>query len=368
MLDFVEYSPRYELKSNILFLIFMTIGVILFLIMLVNSLAFSRLHQLGSPKISNFRRSIFRKLQLTHDSTLPKDKKNFWKNFINKPFYITTPIYYVNGDPHLGHAYTSVVCDVLARYQRLFQRDVHFLSGTDEHGAKVSKSARDNNMNEIEFTDKNSQKFRDLLEKFNCSNDDFIRTTESRHKEAVAAFWKLLEDNGDIYLGKYNGWYSLRDETFYNTDELVEGKAPTGSPVEWVDDECFFFKLSKYTETLIKLIEDNPEFIQPRAARNEMIGFLTQENGLNDISVSRSRFDWGIKVPGSPDHVVYVWLDALINYISALGFPDKQSLEFQKYWPASLHMVGKDIIRFHAIIWPALLLSAKLPLPEVNCP
>lgn len=281
-------------------------------------------------------------------------------------FFITTPIYYVNGEPHLGHAYTSVVADVIARYNRHVGKQVYFLSGTDEHGQKVEQSAIQAKQTPLAFADHTSAKFRNLMSRLQCSNDDFIRTTESRHKEAVLALWQRLEANGQIYLGAYEGWYSIRDEAFYSESELVNGKAPTGAEVQWVKEESYFFRLSEWTEKLLKFYEDNPDFISPKGRKNEVVSFVGQEEGLKDLSISRTTFSWGIPVPKDPKHVVYVWLDALTNYISALGYPDTDNEKFQKFWPAAVHVVGKDILRFHAVFWPAFLMAAGLPPPQVR--
>ena len=277
-------------------------------------------------------------------------------------FYITTPIYYVNDVPHIGHAYTSIATDVISRFMRLDGRNVKFLTGTDEHGQKVEKSAEKFGMEPQAFTDKNSATFRRMMKELNISNDDFIRTTEERHINAVGIFWEKLMQNGDIYLGKYSGWYSVRDEAFYGEDELTEdGLAPTGAPVEWVEESSYFFKLSKWQDKLLEYYEKNTTFIIPESRRNEVISFV--KGGLTDLSISRTSFNWGIKVPGNEEHVIYVWLDALTNYISALGYPN-QDEEFKSYWPASAHIVGKDILRFHAVYWPAFLMSAGLELPK----
>eukprot|EP00580_Thalassiosira_gravida_P017836 CAMPEP_0201658382 /NCGR_PEP_ID=MMETSP0494-20130426/1278_1 /ASSEMBLY_ACC=CAM_ASM_000839 /TAXON_ID=420259 /ORGANISM="Thalassiosira gravida, Strain GMp14c1" /LENGTH=591 /DNA_ID=CAMNT_0048135361 /DNA_START=41 /DNA_END=1816 /DNA_ORIENTATION=- len=280
------------------------------------------------------------------------------------PFEITTPIYYVNDKPHIGHAYTSLACDVIARYMRLSGRDVYFLSGTDEHGQKVETTAKDKGMDPQSFCDEVSQSFRDLLGLLNISNDEFIRTTEGHHKEAVQHFWKELADKGAIYLGSYEGWYSVRDECYYNESELVDGKAPTGAEVTWMKKEdSYFFKLSDYQDELLEYYESHPDFIAPKSRRNEVVSFV--KGGLKDLSISRTTFDWGVPVPGDDDHVMYVWLDALTNYMSALGYPNKEEgSNFDKFWPASLHVVGKDILRFHAVYWPAFLLAAGLPLPK----
>lgn len=280
---------------------------------------------------------------------------------MQKKYYITTPIYYVNDKPHIGHAYTTLACDVLARFMRLNGRDVKFLTGTDEHGQKVEKSAELANMTPQAFTDQVSEHFRKLADVMNFSHDDFIRTTETRHKKGAQALWQKLIENGDIYLGKYCGWYAVRDEAFYNESELVNGIAPTGAPVEWVEEPSYFFALSKWQDRLLEFYAKNPDFIKPESRRNEILSFV--KSGLNDLSVSRTSFKWGVAVPGNNDHIMYVWLDALANYISALGFPD-QTGEYAKFWPANVHVVGKDIIRFHAVYWPAFLMAAELEPPK----
>jgi methionyl-tRNA synthetase len=244
------------------------------------------------------------------------------------PYFITTPIYYVNGQPHLGHAYTSVVSDIMARFQRADGREVYFLTGTDEHGQKVEQSAQNAGKTPIEFADEVSSQFRKLVDLLGCSHDDFIRTTEPRHKLAVADLWARLQANGQIYLGAYEGWYSIRDEAFYAENELVDGKAPTGADVEWVKEESYFFKLSAWTDKLLEFYDQNPDFIGPKGRRNEVVSFVAQEGGLRDLSVSRTTFSWGIPVPGDPKHVVYVWLDALTNYITAVGYPQSDSAAY----------------------------------------
>ena len=276
-------------------------------------------------------------------------------------FYVTTPIYYVNDQPHIGHAYTTLACDALARFMRLDGREVRFLTGTDEHGQKVEKAARDAGMAPQAFTDRVSQHFRDLAAAINCSNDDFIRTTEARHKRSVAALWERLLASGDIYLGKYAGWYSVRDEAFYAESELVDGKAPTGAPVEWVEEPSYFFRLSAWQDRLLAFYASRPDFVMPSTRMNEVTSFV--RGGLQDLSVSRTTFAWGIPVPGDPAHVMYVWLDALTNYISALGYPDTEGELYRRFWPADFHVVGKDILRFHAVYWPAFLMSAGLEPP-----
>jgi len=273
-------------------------------------------------------------------------------------FYITTPIYYVNDRPHIGHAYTSVACDVLARFKRLSGYNVKFLTGTDEHGQKVEKSAAAAGVTPQALADANSQHFRDLTPLLNLSNDDFIRTTEPRHVKSAQALWKKMQDAGHIYEGKYAGWYSVRDEAYYHETELVNGKAPTGADVEWVEEPSYFFNLSKWQDKLLAYYEKNPDFISPETRRNEIISFV--KGGLKDLSISRTTFSWGIPVPGNEKHIMYVWLDALANYLSALGYPG----DIKEFWPADLHMVGKDIIRFHTVYWPAFLMAADLPLPK----
>jgi methionyl-tRNA synthetase len=278
------------------------------------------------------------------------------------PYYLTTPIYYVNDAPHIGHAYTTVASDALARFQRLDGRDVMFLTGTDEHGQKVDKSARAAGIDPQSFCDRVSQNFRDMGTLMNISNDDFIRTTEPRHIRASQAIWQELERSGDIYLGKFAGWYSVRDEAFYDESELVDGKAPTGAEVEWVEEENYFFRLSAWQDRLLEHYERHPDFIAPRARRNEVVSFVA--GGLHDLSISRTSFSWGIPVPGNEKHVMYVWLDALTNYLTAVGYPDREDPQFKRYWPADLHMVGKDIVRFHCVYWPAFLMAAGIAPPK----
>ena len=285
----------------------------------------------------------------------------------DKRFYITTAISYVNGPPHLGHAYESISCDVIARFMRLDGYDVMFLTGTDEHGQKVETTARANGKEPQQFCDEIAALFQDMTRLLNISNDDFIRTTEPRHIRSSQALWKKLEANGDIYLGKYAGWYSVRDEAFFAEDELTKGDggklfAPSGAEVEWVEEPSYFFRLSAYTEKLLRHYEDNPDFILPHYRRNEVRNFVKQ--GLTDLSISRTSFKWGIPVPGDEKHIMYVWLDALTNYITAVGHPDVDSASFRKFWPADIHVIGKDIIRFHTIYWPAFLMSAGIELPR----
>jgi len=279
-----------------------------------------------------------------------------------RPYYITTPIYYVNDKPHIGHAYTTLACDVLARFMRLDGRRVHFLTGTDEHGQKVEKSAAAAGVPPLEFCDRVSAQFRVLAGALNVSNDDFIRTTEQRHIASCQALWQRLIDRGEIYLGSYAGWYSVRDEAFYTEADLVEGNAPTGAPVEWVEEPSYFFRLSAWGDRLLAFYEQNPGFIGPDSRRNEVISFV--KSGLRDLSVSRTSFTWGVPVPNDPAHVMYVWLDALTNYITGVGYPDTQAETYKAFWPANLHVVGKDIVRFHAVYWPAFLMAADLPPPQ----
>ena len=278
-------------------------------------------------------------------------------------YYLTTPIYYVNDKPHIGHAYTTLACDVLARFKRLDGFDVMFLTGTDEHGQKVQKSAEDKGIDPKTFTDDVSQNFRDLTSALNFTNDDFIRTTEQRHYAACQQLWQKLIDNGAIYLGSYAGWYAVRDEAFYAESEIVDGKAPSGAPVEWVEEPSYFFRLSAFEEKLLAHYDANPDFVAPKSRFNEVRSFVS--GGLNDLSVSRASFSWGVPVPGDDAHVMYVWLDALTNYMTAAGYgqPDGEA-SYAKRWPADLHMVGKDILRFHAVYWPAFLMAADLPLPK----
>ena len=276
-------------------------------------------------------------------------------------FYITTPIYYVNDKPHIGHAYTTLACDVLARFQRLDGCDVKFLTGTDEHGQKVEEAAGKAGIAPQEFTDNVSQNFQDLAKRMNYSHDEFIRTTSQRHKETCQKLWQRLVDRGHIYLGKYAGWYSVRDEAFYTETEIVDGKAPTGAPVSWVEEPSYFFDLSKWEDKLLAFYDENPDFVAPNSRFNEIKSFV--KGGLKDLSVSRASFKWGVPVPGDDDHVMYVWLDALTNYLTAAGWLDDEA-SYDKWWPANVHMVGKDIVRFHAVYWPAFLMAADLPLPK----
>ena len=286
---------------------------------------------------------------------------------MDKKFYITTPIYYPSAKPHMGHAYSSIIADFFARFKRMDGFDVSFLTGTDEHGLKIQRAAKKKGIDTLQFCDEISQTFKDLSKILNLTNTDFIRTTEDRHKLSVQNLWKELEKNEDIYLSKYSGWYSVSDEAFYTEDEIeeVDGKkqaVSSKSLVEWMDEESYFFKLSKWEKPLLEYYEKNPNFISPISRKNEVISFV--KSGLKDLSVSRKSLSWGIQVPNNKNHIIYVWLDALTNYISALGFPNTNSDKYKNFWPADVHIIGKDILRFHAIYWPAFLLAAKLPLPK----
>ena len=288
-----------------------------------------------------------------------------------RSFYITTPIYYVNDRPHIGHAYTTIACDVMARYKRLDGFDVKFLTGTDEHGQKIVRVAQDKGVTPQALADQNSQVFRDLAVKLQASNDDFIRTTEPRHLAGCQELWRRIAANGHIRLDKYAGWYAVRDEAYYDVSELSTGPdggkiAPTGAPVEWMEEESYFFNLSQWQDKLLAFYDAHPDFIAPKSRLNEVRSFVA--GGLRDLSISRTTFSWGVPVPGDSKHVMYVWIDALTNYISALGFPDWEK-GGKKYWeddgPAvALHIIGKDIIRFHCVFWPAFLMAADLPLPK----
>ena len=282
-------------------------------------------------------------------------------------FYITTPIYYPSGSPHMGHAYSSIIADVIARFKKSDNHNVYFLTGTDEHGLKIQNAAKKNNLEPLIFCNKISKVFENLTKKLNLSNNDFIRTTEKRHHLAVNELWNRLVNSGDIYLSKYKGWYSVSDEAYYNDDEIIDKNGKkfstfSGSEVEWVEEDSYFFKLSAWADKLIQFYEKNEKFILPLTRRNEVVNFV--KSGLNDLSVSRTSFSWGIKVPGNEKHVIYVWLDALTNYLSALNFPNQSSNLLKNFWPASLHVIGKDILRFHAIYWPAFLLAAKIDPPK----
>ena len=286
---------------------------------------------------------------------------------MNKNFYITTPIYYPSGKPHMGHAYSSIVADIFARFKRLENYNVLFLTGTDEHGQKIQKEAKKYNKDPKIFCDELSETFKSLTKILNLSNNDFIRTTEKRHHKSVIEIWNRLVESGDIYLDKYSGWYSVSDEAFYDEDEIEninqkKVSKSSGSTVEWVEEESYFFKLSSWSNKLLEFYNTNPNFILPTSRKNEVVKFV--EKGLKDLSISRTSFKWGIPVPKNEKHVIYVWLDALTNYISALNFPDIKDKKFKDFWPADIHIIGKDILRFHAVFWPAFLLAAKLPLPK----
>ena len=286
---------------------------------------------------------------------------------MKKNFYITTPIYYPSAKPHMGHAYSSIIADFFARFKRIQGYNVFYLTGTDEHGQKIERAAKENNKDPLAFCDEISKTFKDLTETLNLSNDDFIRTTEERHKRSAINIWKILEKKGEIYLSKYSGWYSVSDEAFYTDDELenidgVKKSKISGSSVEWVEEESYFFKLSKWQEKLLKLYQENKNFILPESRKNEVISFV--KGGLKDLSVSRKSFKWGIPVPSNQEHVMYVWLDALTNYLSALNYPNEDDNLYKNFWPADLHIIGKDILRFHAVYWPAFLLAAGINPPK----
>jgi len=283
-----------------------------------------------------------------------------------EPFYITTAISYPNGPPHIGHAYEAIAADVIARFQRAQGRDVRFQTGTDEHGLKMAQAARAEGVEPREFADKMSRLFQEMCDKLNVSYDRFIRTSQPDHYRASQAIWTAMAERGDLYLDRYEGWYSVRDEAYYDEGEVVSGEngeklSPQGTPVEWTVEESWFFRLSKYQQPLLDLYVANPEFIQPDSRRNEVLRFV--EGGLKDLSISRTSFDWGVPVPGSDNHVMYVWLDALTNYLTGLGYPDETEL-WQRYWPANVHLIGKDVVRFHAVYWPAFLMSADIALPK----
>ena len=286
-------------------------------------------------------------------------------------YYLTTAIAYPNGVPHIGHAYEAIATDAIARFMRLDGYDVYFLTGTDEHGIKMLQTAARENITPSKLVERNVPRFQAMVERLNCSNDDFIRTTEERHHRSSQAIWDRMQKNGDIYLSKYSGWYSVRDEAYYDEDETtVDAKGqrlgPQGTPVEWVEEESYFFKLSAYQDKLIDLYTRVPDFVLPKERLNEVSSFV--KRGLRDLSISRTTFEWGIPVPRDPatnaQHIMYVWVDALTNYITALGFPDTKAEKFLRYWPADLHVIGKDIVRFHAVYWPAFLMSAGIELPR----
>lgn len=282
----------------------------------------------------------------------------------NKTFYITTPIYYPSGNLHIGHAYTTVAGDVMARYKRMRGFNVMYLTGTDEHGQKIQRKAEEEGISPQDYVDKIVAGIKDLWKKLDISNDDFIRTTQKRHKDVVEKIFKKLLDQGDIYLGEYEGWYCTPDEAFFTERQLVDGKCPDcGRPVEKVKEESYFFKMSKYADRLLKFYEDHPDFIQPESRKNEMINNFIKP-GLEDLAVSRTSFDWGVPVPGNPEHVIYVWIDALSNYITALGYGTDHPEKYESFWPADVQLVGKEIVRFHVIYWPIMLMALDLPLPK----
>lgn len=276
--------------------------------------------------------------------------------------YITTPIYYLNGEPHLGHVYTTIAGDVLARYWRLAGAHVKFLTGTDEHGQKVAQAAEAAGEDPKTYTDRMSALFLHMTRAIGASQDVFLRTTEKRHHKAAQALWAKLEAAGQIYASTYAGWYAVRDEAYYEASEIIEGKAPTGAPVEWIEEASYFFRLSAWEKPLLDYYEANPQAIAPIGRRNEVLSFI--KGGLRDLSISRTKFTWGVAVPGDPHHVMYVWIDALTNYLTALGYPDVEGADFQAFWPESVHLMGKDILRFHAVYWPAFLMAAGLPPPK----
>ncbi|HEY6254893.1 MAG TPA: methionine--tRNA ligase [Xanthobacteraceae bacterium] len=304
------------------------------------------------------------------DTQGPIDSNVRWRapRMADKPrYYLTTAIAYPNGPPHIGYAYEVMATDAIARFMRLDGYDVFFLTGTDEHGIKMLQTAAKERLTPRELVERNVPRFRAMTERLNCSNDDFIRTTEERHKVSSAAIWQRMVQAGDIYPSKYSGWYSVRDEAYYDESETTLGEGgvrlgPHGTPVEWVEEDSYFFRLSAYQQKLIDLYAKHPDFVLPKERFNEVLSFV--RGGLQDLSISRTTFDWGIPVPGDPKHIMYVWVDALTNYITALGFPDTKAAKFARYWPADLHVIGKDIVRFHAVYWPAFLMSAGLEVPR----
>jgi methionyl-tRNA synthetase len=285
----------------------------------------------------------------------------------DKPrYYLTTAISYPNGPPHIGHAYEAIATDAIARFMRLDGYDVFFLTGTDEHGMKMSQTAAKQKLTPQQLVERNAPRFKAMVERLDCSNDEFIRTTEERHHRSSVGIWQRMEAAGDIYLDKYSGWYSVRDEAYYDEQETKlnekgERLGPQGTPVEWVEEESYFFRLSAYQDKLLDLFT-RPDYVLPKERLNEVVSFV--KGGLQDLSISRTTFDWGVKVPGNPKHVMYVWVDALTNYITAVGYPDTDSPKFRRYWPADLHVIGKDIVRFHAVYWPAFLMSAGVEVPR----
>jgi methionyl-tRNA synthetase len=322
----------------------------------------------GKRKGSTLRASVGKKKSPLNKSTKAAPAISSLANLpeasARNSFYITTAIAYPNGVPHIGHAYEAIATDALARFQRLDGKDVFFLTGTDEHGLKMAQTAELEKLPTMDVATRNAQRFKEMDERLNVSFDRFIRTTEEQHHRASQEIWRRMADNGDIYLDSYAGWYSVRDEAYYAEDETVVGddgvrRGPQGTPVEWVEEKSYFFKLSAYQDRLLALYENRPDFIGPDSRRNEITSFV--KSGLKDLSISRTTFDWGVKVPGDPEHVMYVWVDALTNYITGVGFPDENEANW-RYWPADVHVIGKDIIRFHAVYWPAFLMSAGLPV------
>ncbi|MCD6071309.1 MAG: methionine--tRNA ligase, partial [Microvirga sp.] len=281
-------------------------------------------------------------------------------------FYITTAISYPNGAPHIGHAYEVVASDAIARFKRIDGYDVFFMTGTDEHGLKIQQTADKNGTTAKAFVDEMAAKFKAMADRLDCSYDRFIRTTDADHVPSTQELWRRMQEKGDIYLSKYSGWYSVRDEAYYDEAELTKlpdgsWRAPTGTPVEWIEEESYFFRLSAYQDRLLAHYEAHPDFISPETRRNEITSFV--RSGLQDLSISRTTFNWGLPVPGDPKHVMYVWIDALNNYVTGCGFPNQSDPRWQ-YWPADVHIIGKDIVRFHTVYWPAFLMSAELPLPK----
>jgi methionyl-tRNA synthetase len=325
-------------------------------------------------KSSARKRGAAKKAVKSHSTKAPAKEQRVASSSVPKPrsperrpYYITTAIAYPNGAPHMGYAYEVLATDAIARFMRLDGFDVYFLTGTDEHGIKMLQTATKERMTPRELVERNAPRFKAMAERLNCSNDDFIRTTEQRHHVSSAAIWQRMAQSGDIYLSKYSGWYSVRDEAYYDESETRLGEdgvrlGPNGTPVEWVEEASYFFRLSAYQQKLLDLYAKHPDFVLPKERLNEVLSFV--RGGLQDLSISRTTFDWGIPVPGDPKHIMYVWVDALTNYITALGFPDTQAPKFKRYWPADLHVIGKDIVRFHAVYWPAFLMSAGLAVPR----
>jgi methionyl-tRNA synthetase len=329
-----------------------------------NSIIPKNLHKQSSLR---FKKTKERKALGQRRVTASKTEHEVSPQKTSKPFYITTAIAYPNGPPHMGYAYEVIATDAIARFMRLDGYDVFFLTGTDEHGQKIQQTATKEGLSPQELLDRNSPRFRAMAERFGCSNDDFIRTTEERHRRSSVAIWERMAQADDIYLDNYVGWYSVRDEAYYDEDETHLDDngvrvGPQGTPVEWVEEESYFFRLSAYQDKLLDWYENHPNFVLPQTRMNEVASFV--RGGLRDLSISRTTFDWGVNVPGNPKHVIYVWVDALTNYITAVGFPDTKGEKFRRYWPAALHVIGKDIVRFHAVYWPAFLMSARLELPK----